>query len=330
MIKIGEQSFCENCFEQTHIFPCPRCGYDNTDEERDVIALPIRSILQGKYIIGKVLGKGGFGITYLALDYQKKTRVAIKEYYPGNLAYRSPGDTGIGRPHSKEELFKEGEEKFYSEAKTIAKLRENGNIVTVYEFFKENNTSYFVMEYLEGCDLKGFVAKNGTLSEGQAITVIRSVCGALGEAHEKGILHRDISPDNIFVCNDGRIILIDFGAARQLAAEKSQSMSVILKQGFAPIEQYQRKSNHGPWSDIYALGASICFSLTGQLPDDAITRMSSPEIDFSRNRSLSESFKNIISKMMAVNTSDRYTDSNEVMADINALETEARSIIVKV
>ncbi len=327
MIKIYEQSFCENCFADCNEFPCKNCGFNGVDAKRDAMALPYGAVLQGKYIIGKMLGKGGFGITYLAYDYSKKARVAIKEYYPSGLVYRQPGEIKLECSPNKEEIFKEGEERFYEEAKTIAKLNTNENIVTVYEFFKENNTSYFVMEYLEGCDLKGYV-QNEALSEGQAVSVIKAVCNALGEAHEKDVLHRDISPDNIFICNDGRIMLIDFGAARQLAAEKSQSMSVILKQGFAPIEQYQRKSHHGPWSDVYALGATIYYALVRDVPDDAITRMASPGLDFSKNPSVSDGFKNILSKMMAVNVSDRYADTNEVLKDLEGLDIPAVPLVI--
>ena len=184
---------------------CPYCGFIENSEPESPLHMEPGTYLADRYIVGRVVGYGGFGVTYLALDYQKNTRVAIKEYYPAGLVYRQPGDTKIELLAEKEELFKEGEEKFYSEAKTIAKLRENGNIVTVYEFFKENNTSYFVMEYLEGCDLKGFVAKNGTLSEGQAITVIRSVCGALGDLLIQQLV--GIFPGHAVAAGENHIVL---------------------------------------------------------------------------------------------------------------------------
>ncbi len=329
MLKIDEQLFCESCFERTDGYPCPRCGFNGIDEKRDATALAAGTILQGRYIIGKMLGKGGFGITYLAYDYKNKCRVAVKEYFPTGIVYRQPGTAMIECNTEKENILLEGADKFYNEAMTVANLCENGNIVTVYEFFKENNTSYLVMEYLEGCDLKTFIQKEGVLSEGQTVNVISAVCNALGQAHGKDVLHRDVSPDNIFICNDGRIMLIDFGAARQLVAEKSQSMSIILKQGFAPFEQYQRKSHQGPWSDIYALGATVYYALFAQVPDDAATRVSDPRLNIPANRVLSDGLKSVLVKMMAVFSSERYGNTEELMADIRALNIQPLPLIIQ-
>ncbi len=317
MIKIDEQSFCESCFEKTDSYPCPRCGFAGNDEKRNAVALAKGTILQGRYIIGKMLGKGGFGITYLAYDYKNKCRVAIKEYFPNGIIYRQPGQTRAEAYDDKTEILEDGAEKFYQEAKTVSKFHKNENIITVYEFFKENNTSYFVMEYLDGVDLKTYVEKRGVLSEGEMKAVLYAAVNVLGEIHDEGILHRDLSPDNIFVCNDGRIMFLDFGAARQLIAEKSQSMSIILKQGFAPFEQYQRKSNQGPWSDIYAMGATAYFAMFGAVPDDAISRVSSPELQIPDKYSVSIPMRAILNKMLAVFPESRYQSAAELKADLD-------------
>ena len=327
MIKIDEQSFCESCFEKTDSYPCPRCGFAGNDEKRNAVALAKGTILQGRYIIGKMLGKGGFGITYLAYDYKNKCRVAIKEYFPNGIIYRQPGQTRAEAYDDKTEILEDGAEKFYQEAKTVSKFHKNENIITVYEFFKENNTSYFVMEYLDGVDLKTYVEKRGVLSEGEMKAVLYAAVNVLGEIHGEGVLHRDLSPDNIFVCNDGRIMFLDFGAARQLIAEKSQSMSIILKQGFAPFEQYQRKSNQGPWSDIYAMGATAYFAMFGAVPDDAISRISSPELQIPDKYSVSIPMRAILNKMLAVFPESRYQSAAELKADLDGNDIVPVSLI---
>ena len=197
----------------------------------------------------------------------------------------------------------------------------------MYEFFKENNTSYFVMEYLDGVDLKTYVAQHGVLSEGEMKTILYAAVNVLDEIHDEGILHRDLSPDNIFICNDGRIMFLDFGAARQLMAEKSQSMSIILKQGFAPFEQYQRKSNHGPWSDIYAMGATAYYAMFGDVPEDAVSRVSSPELQIPTRYSVSIPFRAILNKMLAVFPESRYQTAMELKADLDNCSVAAIPVV---
>ena len=200
------------------------------------------SVLNQRYMTGRVIGKGGFGITYLAYDLKLDTRIAVKEYYPMGMAIRNPGSTLVSVSNQEsEESFKNGAEKFYNEAKMVAKFNGNPNIVSVHDFFYENDTVYLTMGYLEGETLKSYLKNKGTLNEGQAVKVLQDISSALMASHSMNILHRDVSPDNIMLCDDGSIKLLDFGAARQVVAEQSQSLSVILKQGFAPLEQYQKK-----------------------------------------------------------------------------------------
>ena len=273
MITLNNKKLCENCFSEISSEPCPHCGFEKSTHRQDPIALVPGSILNQRYMIGGVIGKGGFGITYLAYDIKLDARVAVKEYYPMGLALRNPGNTLVTvSSRETEKSFRTGAEKFYNEAKMVAKFNGNPNIVSVHDFFYENDTVYFIMGYLQGQTLKSYL-NNKKITEGQAVNIFDQISNALLAAHGMNILHRDISPDNIMLCDDYSIRLLDFGAARQVVAEQSQSLSVILKQGFAPLEQYQQKGKQGPWTDIYALGATIYTSLTGEMLTDPMSRL---------------------------------------------------------
>ena len=286
MITLNGRDLCENCFHTISKYEtsCPHCGYSQvTAGSRQPLALPISTILMGKYIVGKVLGMGGFGITYLSYDVKAGRQVAIKEYYPTSLASRYPGGTElIILPGEKGQDFKKGSQKFYEEAQLISNFNGNPNIINVYEFFYQNNTAYYVMEYLDGEDLAHYLKAEGKgLSEGKLLYVLDKVTDALMIVHRTNTLHRDITPDNIFVTTNGTIKLIDFGAARHYMTQESQNFSVILKEGFAPIEQYQKNGRQGPWTDIYALGATSYYLLTGKKPLGAFDRMQRDTVDFS-------------------------------------------------
>lgn len=274
MIKLGNKQLCESCFAETASETCEVCGYNKNTAAADPTILPCGSVLMGRYVVGHVIGKGGFGITYLAYDSKMEKTVAIKEFYPFGLAVRSSGSPIVSVTNAEAaSVFQNGAEKFYNEAKLVSKFNGNPNIVSVYEFFYENDTVYFSMEYLKGETLKSYVNKHGTLTAEQAVFVADAVSNALMAAHSSNVLHRDISPDNIMLCDDGTVKLLDFGAARQVMAERSQSLSVILKPGFAPLEQYQKKGRQGPWTDIYSLGATLYYSMTLDTLEDPMTRM---------------------------------------------------------
>ncbi len=319
MLNINNKNLCSNCFSEINIdnLSCPECGYYENQESQYPIALPIGTILLGRYIIGKVLGKGGFGVTYLSYDSKDNKKVAIKEYLPDTLIYRAPQDTIVSTYlGEKEDAFKKGSERFYEEAQTISKFNGHPNIVSVYEFFYENNTAYFVMEYLNGIDLKTYVLQNdGKLTEHQVMDIILPLIDALIIVHCVGVLHRDISPDNIYITKDNKIKLLDFGAARQVLGEQSKSLSIILKQGFAPIEQYQTRGKQGPWSDIYALGATIYYCLTGSIPEASMDRIDNDNLEFPQ--SVSENLKTILSKMLSVRAVNRYQSVVELRNDLH-------------
>ena len=325
MITLNNRKLCENCFAETTLEPCPHCGFSKAAYRQDPITLAVGSVLNQRYMIGGVIGKGGFGITYLAYDLKLDARLAVKEYYPMGLAIRNPGSTLVSVSNEEsEDSFRTGAEKFYSEAKMVAKFNGNPNIVSVHDFFYENDTVYFTMGYLQGETLKSYL-KRKKISEGQAVSIFHSISGALMAAHSLKILHRDISPDNIMLCDDGTIRLLDFGAARQVMAEQSQSLSVILKQGFAPLEQYQKKGKQGPWTDIYALGATIYTALTGDMLNDPMTRLEDDSEFTANSHGISEGLWGIIQKCTQLKIQDRYQDIGELKNDLNSIGIESEA-----
>lgn len=330
MTTLFGKKLCESCFSENSADPCSKCGFSAAQYHPDATALPIGRKLQERYLIGGVIGKGGFGITYTGYDEMLGRRVAIKEYYPYGLALRTPGTTMVSAPDAdSEDVFSKGAERFYDEAKLVAQFGDNPNIVNVYDFFYENSTVYYVMEYLQGQSMKKHIDKHGVVSEKQAVYIAKEVSNALVSAHSANVLHRDISPDNIMLCNDGKVKLIDFGAARQVLTEGSQSLSVILKQGFAPLEQYQKKGKQGPWTDIYALGATIYYIVTGDLLDDPMSRLDDDE-EFSSNiHGINEELWTVIKKSTMLKINDRYKDIFEFRAELNKISLDSVPLTVR-
>lgn len=267
---------CPGCMaEKEGKSPCPYCGWiEGTLPDSPQHLVP-GTILQGKYLVGRVLGQGGFGITYLGWDLQLDMKLAIKEYMPRDIASRNSGEaevtffTGNVKTH-----FVNGMNKFLEEAKILAKYNNQPGIVSVRDFFKENGTAYLVMYYLEGIDLKKYLEQfGGTLPYEQGLAIMVPVMEALATVHKDGILHRDISPDNIYITMQGEVKLLDFGAARHAVSDSNKSLSVILKPGYAPEEQYRSKGNQGPWTDIYGLAATFYRMLTGKVPPESLDRL---------------------------------------------------------
>lgn len=255
---------------------CPYCGWREENAVGSGQHLPPGTILRGKYLLGRVLGQGGFGITYLAWDLDLKLKLAIKEYLPRDFATRAPGNTEVTAYTSvdSQAFFDEGREKFLEEARTLASFEDHPNIVSIRDFFRENSTAYFVMNYIEGQTFKDYIqSKGGRLEYEDALQIMMPVFDALRAIHQTGILHRDISPDNIFITSKGLVKILDFGAARHAMGEHSKSLSVILKPGYAPEEQYRSKGSQGPWTDEYAAAATFYRALTGTVPPDALDRM---------------------------------------------------------
>lgn len=272
---------CPGCFsEKTSDETCPYCGWRDGTQPNSPFYLSAQTILRGKYLVGRVLGQGGFGVTYLGWDLDLGIKLAIKEYLPREFAGRSTGEATI-TPYSGEarNYFAKGLEKFLDEAKTLARLEGHPNIVSVRDFFRENGTAYLVMNYLEGMTLKDYLNRRGVaLDFASAFQILSPVMEGLKQVHAYGILHRDISPDNIFITDTGIVKILDFGAARQALGEHSKSLSVILKPGYAPEEQYRSKGRQGPWTDVYAVAATMYLMLCGKTPPEPLDRMSGEPI----------------------------------------------------
>ncbi len=321
---INNRNLCNYCFSPLDAGNrCRNCGLSTGEYRADADLLVPGTNLIGKYIIGKTLGRGGFGATYLAYSLNRQCPVAIKEYFPNQIACRARGEAKVSIVSGdKRDIFQHGAKRFYEEAKTVAKFNNSRNVVDVYEFFYANDTVYYSMEYLEGVDLKGYIEmKGGRVSEAAAIKIMKEIGEALIVIHSTGTLHRDISPDNIFICKNGEVKLIDFGSAKQVVGEQSKSLSVILKQGFAPYEQYQKGGNQGMWTDIYALGATMYYTLTGKIPDDAMSRAQNPEIKIDPKYGISPAFVNIIDKCMRMKINERFQSAHELLGKLYAMDS---------
>jgi len=257
-----------------------RSGPGPADDERTVIrsttlpaaalALPVGARLH-EYRIDAVLGQGGFGITYLATDVNLKAKVAIKEYLPESLAYRCSDASVSARSPNDQEFYQSGLDSFLEEARTLATFR-HPNIVRVARFFEAHRTAYIVLEYERGQSLKAWRASHPTVAERELLALLWPLLDGLSLVHESGVLHRDIKPDNIYVRDDdGSLVLLDFGAARQTANAR-EDLSAVYTPGYGPLEQYTGSERQGPWTDLYALGATLFWLVSGERPPEAPQR----------------------------------------------------------
>lgn len=339
---IDPNKVCLGCMRETAGEEiCPYCGFSlkNYEAERNIRILPAATILNGKYLVGKVIGDGGFGITYLALDLNLQVPVAIKEYFPVGLASR---DTADGKNETlsllsgdKERFYKMGLHSFSEEAQSLAKFREVSGVVSVNDFFYENGTAYLVMEYIQGKSLKKYMKEcNGTLPEAKVLEIMRPILDALAQIHKQGIIHRDISPENIMLSDSGEVLLIDFGAARTATGAETKSLTVLLKHGYAPVEQYQTKGKQGPWTDIYAVCATMYRMLSGILPDEAVERMVQDNLvpleKLNRNGDgilVSHHVSAAIQKGLAVRPENRYQNVEKLITDLYGKEACVNTLV---
>lgn len=290
------------------------------ENEKNLYSLQRNTELIGRYVIQEVLGQGGFGITYLGIDKLYGNKAAIKEYYPQEIAMRKAQYEDVVTVTSIEEKnnYDKGKKRFLDEAQVMARFNKNEGIVKILDFFEANNTAYIVMEYLEGITLKQYLGKYGVIQFRNLIEMMLPLLEALIEIHSQGLIHRDISPDNIMVQHNGKVKLMDFGAARDYTESGNKSLSVILKPGYAPPEQYQTHGVQGPWTDIYALCATIYKCLTGITPPDAIARVMDDKFKGpdQLDGKLSPDIKKILWKGMNIFPEERYQDIGEFGEDV--------------
>ena len=270
---------CQSCMQEYEADRaegsfCTLCGFQQGTPPKEAYHLHPGILLQNRYYLGTVVAYGGFGIIYRAWDQMMKVVVAIKEYFPAVYVNRNPGEQQILVYSGKKQgEFQAGLKSFLAEARNTAKFSQYENIVKVFDYFEANGTGYMVMEYMMGRTLKQYLKQQGgRLPWDMTVQIGASVMDILKVVHEAGILHRDISPDNIMLCDDGRVKLFDFGAARFSDLESEKMRTIILKIGYAPPEQYRSKSIQGPWTDIYALGATMYRCITGKVPPESVNR----------------------------------------------------------
>ena len=323
-------SYCFQCFHP--IAPgeavCPRCGRDHSVNDQPEFALPPGTLLHaGKYLVGKVLGQGGFGITYIGFDLALEMRVAIKEFFPMNLASRSADSSLIW--HSS---VSAGEtvtrESFVKEARKMAKTDSIPGVVQVKDIFYENNTSYIVMGYIEGETLKARLGRTGTLRPQAALECLMPVMKALKKAHAVGLIHRDISPDNIMLDRSEEVWLLDLGAAKDLDASQgsgTQSTAPVMKRGFSPPEQCASGGRIGPWTDVYAMCATVYYCVVGKVPPEAMDRVLGAELGFPDG--FPPALKQALTDGMALRQEERTQDMETLMAALRASCADAKPAV---
>lgn len=274
-----EQKRCMGCMQLKSGPVCEHCGYDEkTPTPRH--HLPAGTVLNNQYLVGRALGQGGFGITYLGWDLNLETPVAIKEYFPSGYVHRdSTHSLEVVGNQQLNAQFLNGREYFLREAKSLARLADVPEIVHIRTYFQANGTAYIVMEYVRGIPLNQYVVNKGyRLSVPETLAILKPVMEALAKVHDENLIHRDISPDNIMLLPNGQVKLLDFGAARNSenadpSKELPRSTQAVAKHGFAPIEQYQSRGALGPWTDVYALCATFFYCVAGSAPTAATDRM---------------------------------------------------------
>lgn len=286
--------------------------------------------LIGRYTIEKVLGQGGFGITYLGIDELHEKKVAIKEFFPQGIVTRNIEyeDAVTVTFVGEKDNYNKGKEKFLKEARIMARFSKDEGIVKAQDFFEINNTAYIVMEYLEGITLKQYLRENERIESEELLELFVPLIESLDEIHSQGLIHRDISPDNIMVLLGGKIKLMDFGAARAYTDFGEKSLSLILKPGYAPPEQYQTHGVQGPWTDIYALCATMYKCLTGENPPDAIERVMDDNLKEISEFGIpvSKQMEETIIKGMSISARNRYQNIEEFCEDLYALSEETLTL----
>jgi len=317
------QRRCLGCMNLTENLLCEHCG-TSAGEDNPRHALPRGTVLAGKYVIGKVLGQGGFGITYLGWDIAQRRKVCLKEYYPSSMVNRDCSQQIwlSCNTQDQEAKYVSGRERFLREASSLSLFREVKQIVTIFDLFQDNNTAYMVMEYIKGVELQKYVERVGPLTLDQTLRIMKPVMEALVHVHKAGIVHRDVAPDNIMLHNVEGAKLLDFGSVRNVEnpgveKELTHSTEAILKNGYAPMEQYMTRGSLGPWTDVYSVCATIYFCMTGESLEYAPSRMmNETDPDISKLPGLSRRQRAAMEHGLALHPRDRIGSMEELLQEL--------------
>ena len=311
---------CYNCLEATEtISKCSKCNFNNAKIPSNPSALMPGTLLDDRYFIGRVLGQGGFGITYVSYDEILGQIVALKEHYPKAIVQRNQKTLDVIPQNLNE--FNDGLRKFTDEAKSLAKFQGHKNIVSVLSYMRAKKTAYMVMEYIEGRTVKEILQGPNLLPVKDSIEIILEVLEGLGACHAQKLIHRDLTPDNIYITTTGAVKILDFGSARVTQEGGDNEFTQILKKSYAPIEQFQQGSSQGPWTDIYSVGATFYRLITGQPPalnsvdrllNDTLKRPS----DFKKVSGWNDGLEAALMKALAVRPEQRYQDIDSFKVDL--------------
>lgn len=275
-------------------------------------------VVHGRYRILKILGEGGCGVTYQAMDQKDGLVVALKECNPLEVVFRRPGDLLLQAKPGQEEYFERFKENFLEEARLIYRYREHPNIISVRHLFYENNSAYYAMEFIEGKDLREIIRTEGPrLSWDRIKPIMAQAVAALEMVHKSGIIHCDISPDNLFILKGGQLKLIDFGAAKS-SIRRAGGM-LFYKENYAPPEQSSPNGHMGPWTDIYSLAVTIYQAYTGRMPPKAKDRTIRDTTQWSAQLGIavpSPQWERVLQKAMSLDIEDRYTNVREFWNDL--------------
>ena len=334
---------CMDAFDRAFTF-CPHCGYEAGTPAENLLQLEPGSVLENRYLIGRSLGYGSFGITYIAWDGKLQRKVAIKEFLPSQFATRQihHQPLKITDEQKHQQQFESGKKKFLEEGRKLSHMNGIDGVVHMYDCFEANNTAYIVMEYLRGETLAALLEREGSLTEQQTKELAVPLLQALQEVHSKGIIHRDIAPDNIFLARDDEdrltVKLIDFGSARFSTTSYSKSLTMIIKPGYSPEEQYRSEGQQGTYTDVYALAAVLYKAATGVRPPAADKR----RLEIATNRrdplqaprklkkELSENFETALLNALNVRIEDRTATADEFLEELISFEpVERRGSTIK-
>ena len=328
---------CLSCFKEYDdtLHTCPYCGEPDILAPNEPIHLMPGTVLADRYVIGKSVGTGGFGIVYKAWDTKLETEIAVKEFFMSRLMTRAPGTRKVIVSRKSQEEFQYRKKRFLEEARTMAKFSSLKSTPSVYEFFEENGTAYIVMELLNGMELSKYLALHGGKVEPElAVMIVNEVGSALKALHKSGVIHCDVAPDNIFLSTGAElgVKLMDLGAAK-IEDATTDVIDIVMKPGYSPAEQYDKTANLGQWTDIYALGATLYVLLTGVKPTESTNRKDNKDDllpPSAINPDIPENLSNTVMKAMAIDIHMRFKSVDEFLQAINGerkvvpVETERR------